>query len=385
MVAVLGSLLLFLGLLIGTVGLYGILRRPEIFEQLHAAGLITGPGVVLVLMASIATERGDIITSAGLVVAFVLVTSSLSTHAIANAAWRRARTANLAGGVASETSATPLERAATDSSDGPMRVLLAHDATPAADIATRLVASLALPDGSAIRLVGVTEGDLPTVADLGGRELPPRRGSLSSGLDEALRQLGRPGVIADRVARTGRPAEAIADEASTFAAQIVVVGSRSLGPLRSLLMGSVARELVGRAPCPVLVARSHSLRTVLLATDGSPASASAIAAVAYWPIFDGARVHVLTAALDGREAIAEQVASRLSALGRDASAHAAGGRAAHAILAFAREASVDVIVLGSRGHPRVRRVLFGSVGAEVLASARSSVLIVGSKDEGRSR
>ena len=78
-----------LGLLLATVGLYGLLRMPSVFAQLHAAGLVTGPAVVLVLLASFATGSAEIITSAALVLLFVLVTSPLSSHAIAQAALRR--------------------------------------------------------------------------------------------------------------------------------------------------------------------------------------------------------------------------------------------------------------------------------------------------------
>ena len=60
-------------------------------HQLHPAGLITGPAVLLVLLASIGSGRPEIITSAVLVIGFVLVTSSLSSHAIAQAALHRAR------------------------------------------------------------------------------------------------------------------------------------------------------------------------------------------------------------------------------------------------------------------------------------------------------
>ncbi len=84
-----GTLVLGLGLLLATIGLYGMLRRPRILEQLHAAGLVTGPAVILVLLAAVATENIEIATSALLVIAFVLVTSSLSSHAIAEAAYRR--------------------------------------------------------------------------------------------------------------------------------------------------------------------------------------------------------------------------------------------------------------------------------------------------------
>lgn len=86
---VIGIAFLLLGLTLATVGLYGMLRMPEIFHQLHGAGLVTGPAVILVLLGSLATGSAEIITSAALVVVFVLITSPLSGHAIAQAALRR--------------------------------------------------------------------------------------------------------------------------------------------------------------------------------------------------------------------------------------------------------------------------------------------------------
>ena len=46
---VVGSALLLLGLLLATIGLYGMLRMPDIFHQLHPSGLVTGPAVIVVL------------------------------------------------------------------------------------------------------------------------------------------------------------------------------------------------------------------------------------------------------------------------------------------------------------------------------------------------
>ena len=88
-VDVLATALLGLGLLLATIALYGMLRMPNVFAQLHAAGLVTGPAVLLVLLASVATGSAEIITSAALVLVFVLVTSPLSAHAIAQAARHR--------------------------------------------------------------------------------------------------------------------------------------------------------------------------------------------------------------------------------------------------------------------------------------------------------
>lgn len=88
-VAFLASATLFLGLALATIGVYGMLRRPDIFHQLHAAGLVTGPAVILVLLASLGTGSVETVTSAVLVILFVLVTSPLSSHAIAQAALQR--------------------------------------------------------------------------------------------------------------------------------------------------------------------------------------------------------------------------------------------------------------------------------------------------------
>jgi monovalent cation/proton antiporter MnhG/PhaG subunit len=86
---VLGGVLLFAGLTLLTIGLYGVLRMPDTYQQLHAQGLATGPGVICVLASSIATENAAIITFAVLAIAFIVLTSPVSAHAIARAAHRR--------------------------------------------------------------------------------------------------------------------------------------------------------------------------------------------------------------------------------------------------------------------------------------------------------
>lgn len=90
-VGAIASLLVLLGLGLTTIGLFGLLRRDDIFEQLHASGLITGPATILVLLASVASGEAEIITSAVLVIGFLLVTTPLAGHAIGRAAWRRRR------------------------------------------------------------------------------------------------------------------------------------------------------------------------------------------------------------------------------------------------------------------------------------------------------
>jgi monovalent cation/proton antiporter MnhG/PhaG subunit len=83
--------LLALGLLVTTIGLYGVLRMPDVYAQLHAAGMVSGVGVIAVLLASVATRNAAVISHAALVIAFLLLTGPVSSHAIAWAAHRRAR------------------------------------------------------------------------------------------------------------------------------------------------------------------------------------------------------------------------------------------------------------------------------------------------------
>ncbi|HEY8467249.1 MAG TPA: monovalent cation/H(+) antiporter subunit G [Solirubrobacterales bacterium] len=80
---------LALGLGLATVGLVGLARFDGIANQLHAAGLVAGPGLFLVLFAAIGTGKAESITSALLVALFVLITAPLSAHAIAQADRRR--------------------------------------------------------------------------------------------------------------------------------------------------------------------------------------------------------------------------------------------------------------------------------------------------------
>lgn len=60
-------------------------------------------------------------------------------------------------------------------------------------------------------------------------------------------------VDAERRVVTGFPAERLADLADDEDAELIVVGSRGRGPLRSALLGSVSTSLIGLARCPVLV------------------------------------------------------------------------------------------------------------------------------------
>jgi nucleotide-binding universal stress UspA family protein len=53
----------------------------------------------------------------------------------------------------------------------------------------------------------------------------------------------------------GNPAEAIIEVAQTRNSDVIVMGSRGLGRLAGLLLGSTSQKVVSHAPCPVLIVR----------------------------------------------------------------------------------------------------------------------------------
>jgi nucleotide-binding universal stress UspA family protein len=53
----------------------------------------------------------------------------------------------------------------------------------------------------------------------------------------------------------GPSAEAILNVATTRKSDVIVMGSRGLGTLAGLLLGSTSQKVVAHAPCPVLIVR----------------------------------------------------------------------------------------------------------------------------------
>ena len=53
----------------------------------------------------------------------------------------------------------------------------------------------------------------------------------------------------------GSSADAIINVAVTRASDVIVMGSRGLGTLAGLLLGSTSQKVVSHAPCPVLIVR----------------------------------------------------------------------------------------------------------------------------------
>jgi nucleotide-binding universal stress UspA family protein len=83
-------------------------------------------------------------------------------------------------------------------------------------------------------------------------------GQVESLVDGVVREIGTGGanVRGDvQVAVGDPPAKLILDEAASFQADLIVMGSRGLSDWSGLLLGSVTHKVMHLATCPVLVAR----------------------------------------------------------------------------------------------------------------------------------
>lgn len=99
----LADVLVVLGVVVVSLGVYGLVRMPDLYLQLHAASKSVLLGVISFALASIVTGESGIIFRVLLIAALLLLTTPVAAHAIARAAYRSGE--------------PPLEREAFESPD----------------------------------------------------------------------------------------------------------------------------------------------------------------------------------------------------------------------------------------------------------------------------
>lgn len=285
-------------------------------------------------------------------------------------------------------------------------MLVAYDGSASADEALKFVTGLAWPAPSECRIIVGSGTPFATyapgiVADAATLQTiyDAQQEDAERLATAASRLVDRPGLAATWEVGFGRPANTILDVADRFHPDLLVVGSRGLGPLTSALLGSVSEELVDHAPCPVLVARATDLRRVVLAEDGSPDAQAASTLLLRWPVFRSSEIRVVSVsevpvqpelatdpvAIAGQriaqEALATTVelarttAERLTRAGLQAETSVRQGDPAAEILAAAGDWSAYLIIIGTRVQTGLNRLLHGSVARKVLEHAHCSVLV----------
>ncbi|HCB93747.1 MAG TPA: universal stress protein [Selenomonas sp.] len=72
---------------------------------------------------------------------------------------------------------------------------------------------------------------------------------------ERAMQMVPTGIEKEAFSETGSPAVVILDFADSMEADLVVMGSRGLGVVKGVLLGSVSQYIVEQSKCPVLVVK----------------------------------------------------------------------------------------------------------------------------------
>jgi nucleotide-binding universal stress UspA family protein len=137
------------------------------------------------------------------------------------------------------------------------KVLLAVDgsehALHAARTATDLVRTM---KSTEIRIVVVFDSIPPYLGEPNLQQaINARMESARVVMDKAIEVVGDIPCEIHTEFIEGSPAEAIIDVAKTRKSDVIVMGSRGLGKLAGLLLGSTSQKVVAHAPCPVLIVR----------------------------------------------------------------------------------------------------------------------------------
>lgn len=287
----------------------------------------------------------------------------------------------------------------------PERVLLATDGSEDAALAAEAAVDLCGRAGSELHVVHVGYD----ISDYGRYVATPERYSFLFSqearklLDEQVENIERAGgTVVDSYLELGDPADEILRLAEELEAGLIVMGSRGLGPVERLVMGSTSEDVVHRAPCPVLMMRGGQgawpPERIVVGDDGSEmakksgeiaasigrlsrAKGLLVRAYPQLPEMDveerQLNARMADDELHREEQFLEDRASGLEdALGARFKIMLAIGDAAAVLLDAAEEAAQrTLIATGSRGPGKMRRLRLGSVSTKVLRAAKGPVLI----------
>ncbi len=208
-------------------------------------------------------------------------------------------------------------------------------------------------------------------------------------LEEQVRWIEEEGgTVAGAYLREGQPVEAIVEQAEELGAGLVVVGSRGLGRLGRLVMGSVSMGLVHRSHCPVLIVREgegewppervlvghgsfeDTERAGLLGTSLGRVLGAEIELVGVAGDDSDEGLRDLQQALEARADEIEKV------VGLRPQVRTSVGDVPEAILGLHAEEEKPVLLsFGSRVLGRAGRVMVGEVLDRVLSESKGPILV----------
>lgn len=243
------------------------------------------------------------------------------------------------------------------------------------------------------------------------RLTPPHEGGHPYAEPAALRQIrdrltdeDRHRRLKIRVVERSVPAEAILSYARTAEIDLIVMGTHGRSGIAHLLMGSVAEDVVRRAPCPVLTVQrapeaAAPFTRMLVPTDFSGPSDAALDCARLLQLRFGASIHLLhvledeqiagpfgaevfvTEAPETRAArlrdARERLSHRVSAADRESgrvTSEILFGPTASTIVHYAADNGFDLVLMGTHGRTGLAHVLVGSVAERVIRGAACPVM-----------
>jgi nucleotide-binding universal stress UspA family protein len=290
----------------------------------------------------------------------------------------------------------------------PTRILLATDGSEEAALAAHAAIDLSGRAGAKLHVVHTWQ-DLrpPTLPAMAMDEYSQayeqyEREARELLKEQAQRLRSAGGTVAGTHLKKGRPAEEIAYFAQELEADLVVVGSRGLGLVKRLVVGSVSERVVQLDPCPTLVVRggegSWPPSRVIVGDDSSEEArrAGEFAAgigtlfdartllVRVYPqvtVFKARRISHVRASKEllreGERSLERRAAELESVLGTRPEIRVVAGDAAAVIQEMAEERGKPTLVaVGRRGLDAVGHFALGSVSSDVLRAVSGPVLIV---------
>lgn len=152
-----------------------------------------------------------------------------------------------------------------------MKILLAVDGSPCSDLAVEEIGRRPWPLGSAVKVLNAFELPLPATAE--GWALSPNyfeevdlavRTQARNIVDRAVEDLksrSNETISVEGQFSPGLPRSVILDEAESWGADLIVVGSHGHRAWERFLLGSVSQSVVAHAKCSVEVVRCpHSIQ-----------------------------------------------------------------------------------------------------------------------------
>ena len=161
----------------------------------------------------------------------------------------------------------------------PTRILLATDGSEDSTVAARAAAGISRTTGSELHVVhawrSLPHYAYPSLVFEGYH--PPYEEGARRILERQVEQVTEAGgTVAGAHLRAGAPTDEILDLVEELEPGSLVAGSRGLGPIKHLILGSVSEALVHQAACPVWVVRGGEgawpPQRIVVGEDGSEAA-----------------------------------------------------------------------------------------------------------------